>query len=647
MKDTNQIKTKEKKIEGIDSPLLHPQLIHEENPLNLVLKASGLGVYNWYPSKENLFWDNRMHELFGLALHTEEDISKYFFKAIHPESIGGVRQNFSNLFNPENKESNFEQEFMIIKNEETHHIKMSGVLFRNEHGEVHRVTGTCQDTTEVRKKELLLKSITEKLNEAQQIAKIGAFETQLDGRKIWWSEGMYTIFEVDPNLPPPDGLAFLSLVYPDDRESIMTKIATCIKEKTEVRFQYRLKFRDGRIKYMDDIARPIVDNKGWVTGINGTSKDITERRNIENNLRSSEERILMTTKAAKVGIWEWDAEADQLTWDDTMFDLYGLPKNRTPKMAEVWKDLVHPKDSAQIMQEFKTALKQERKFDSEFRLIRKDKSIQHIRTVGEVHRNEQGRAIRMIGVNWDITKEKEAKKQELRAKELEVKNRELEQFAYVASHDLREPLRTLKSFSELLSTRYGSKFDTKAKKYLGFISESASRMDEVVKSLLDYSRIGRKSNIRKINCQQLLNDLLIDLETLISESEAKFIISSLPTIVGYEMEFRMLLQNLISNALKFRRKNVKPVIEISVKNEVDQWVFCIKDNGIGIDSRYHQKIFVIFQQLHLRHEYEGTGIGLAHCKKIVDLFNGKIWLEAEPGKGSSFYFTVPVSDISH
>lgn len=240
----------------------------------------------------------------------------------------------------------------------------------------------------------------------------------------------------------------------------------------------------------------------------------------------------------------------------------------------------------------------------------------------------------------DITERKE-KELELSqyARQLESKNKELEQFAYIASHDLQEPLRTVSSFVELLIEDHGSDLDADADTYLHYISEASQRMTQLIKGLLDYSRIGSQSTLSEVDCSQLMMDIAKDLDVAIAEKCAEVHWQDLPTFVTYANELRQLLQNLVANAVKFHKPDARPHVTISAKRDGRAWRFTVADNGIGIDEQYKERIFMIFQRLHTRQEYEGTGIGLAHCKKIVDLLGGTIWVESEPGQGCQFHFT--------
>jgi two-component system, chemotaxis family, sensor kinase Cph1 len=247
-----------------------------------------------------------------------------------------------------------------------------------------------------------------------------------------------------------------------------------------------------------------------------------------------------------------------------------------------------------------------------------------------------------------LTKVLEAQNEAInkQAKILEFKNKELEQFAYITSHDLKEPLVTISGLINLVIEDYGHKFDDSGKMTLSFINDSSVRMRNLIDSLLEYSRLGRTKEATKIDTNALVESITVDLANVINRTEATIKINNLPIITGTEFEIRLLFQNLISNSIKFMKAGKKPSIEINCKKISHKGVyqFAVKDNGIGIADKHKDRIFSIFQRLHSRDEYEGTGIGLAHCKKIIEAHEGEIWLESILDKGTTFYFTIPYND---
>jgi PAS domain S-box-containing protein len=268
---------------------------------------------------------------------------------------------------------------------------------------------------------------------------------------------------------------------------------------------------------------------------------------------------------------------------------------------------------------------------------------------------EGARCIRIYGI--DITGRMEAEEalrrshEELeerireRTAELSRSNADLRQFAYVASHDLQEPLRSIGSFTQLLANRYRGKLDADADDFIGFIVEGASRMQTLIDDLLIYSRVGTDGRpFTRVDGGKVLSKALANLRAAVAESGAAVTHDPLPIVMGDGPQFVQLFQNLLSNAVKFRENDV-PRIHVSVKMDGNEWVFCVKDNGIGIDPRHADRIFAVFQRLHTRREYPGTGIGLAICKRIVERHGGRIWVESLPGEGSAFRFTIPAREV--
>jgi signal transduction histidine kinase len=225
--------------------------------------------------------------------------------------------------------------------------------------------------------------------------------------------------------------------------------------------------------------------------------------------------------------------------------------------------------------------------------------------------------------------------------ELARSNADLEQFAYVASHDLQEPLRMVTAYTQLLSERYRGKLDDNADKYIGYASEGAQRMQVLIQDLLAFSRVGRNGVASgTVDCNAVMIDVLQTLATAIQESRAVVTYGELPTVWAERTQMTQVFQNLIGNAIKFRGKE-PPVISVQAEKTPQRWQFSVSDNGIGIAPEYAENIFVVFQRLHARTEYPGNGIGLAICKKVVERSGGKIWVESQPNSGSSFRFTIP------
>jgi light-regulated signal transduction histidine kinase (bacteriophytochrome) len=220
-------------------------------------------------------------------------------------------------------------------------------------------------------------------------------------------------------------------------------------------------------------------------------------------------------------------------------------------------------------------------------------------------------------------------------------NEELEQFAYVASHDLQEPLRMISSYLQLLDKRYKGKIDKDADEFIFYAVDGAQRLQTMINDLLQYSRVKTRGKaFTTVDMNTVMNDVLNNLMVAIEESGTVVLSDPLPTVLADEAQMITLLQNLVGNAIKYRKPDEKPLVSVSAIDSGEEWIFAVKDNGIGIEPAYHDRIFRIFQRLNPRSEYEGTGMGLAIAKRIVDRHRGRIWLESELGKGSVFFFSI-------
>tara|TARA_R110001592_G_scaffold8105_2_gene44822 strand:- start:419018 stop:421018 length:2001 start_codon:yes stop_codon:yes gene_type:complete len=384
----------------------------------------------------------------------------------------------------------------------------------------------------------------------------------------------------------------LSIIY-------LTYIAMGLNKTDEERQQLEIKLREGnrylkRFKQgVDQVAIvALTDKRGVITYVNDTFCKISQYE--------KEELIGKTHSIVNAGYHDKKFFAN--LW-------------KTISSGEIWVDEIKNKA--------------------------KDGSFYWVLTAIVPFKNEEGDITEFMALRQDVTERK--KTEELRLAhllKLEYKNKELEQFAYVASHDLQEPLRTIINFTDLLSKKKKDHFDEVSLKSLQFIQEATVRMSQLINSLLDYNRIDNDNNLTLVDCNELIHEIEIELSKEIIDTETTIIVQKLPTITGYEPPLKMLFQNLISNAIKFRKEGIKPLIRISaIQNDIG-WLFSIKDNGIGISTKHYEKIFVIFQQLHNKNKYEGSGIGLSHCRKIVDLHGGKIWVDSKLNEGSIFNFTI-------
>jgi C4-dicarboxylate-specific signal transduction histidine kinase len=383
-----------------------------------------------------------------------------------------------------------------------------------------------------------------------------------------------------------------------------------------------------------------VDNHTILSTI-AQGHDITERIQAEREVRTAKEKLDLALENANIGIWTWDVKNDNFDWDERIGRMFGLGHNTESRHYEDFEKNIFEEDISHFNKAIDKALKEDIPLDTIFRTKMITGEYKYIDAKARVEKDVQGKPVKMTGVCLDITATKKSTEKSLfnLNEDLLRSNKELEQFAYVASHDLQEPLRMVSSFTQLLSMRYKDKLDKEAQEFIGFAVDGAQRMQRLINDLLQYSRIKtRGKNLSVINMNEILTQTLHNLNIKIREKKARVTMDQLPEVYADDGQMVQLFQNLIENAIKFCDK--KPRIHISCTEEEDFFVFTVKDNGIGIEPQYFDRVFQIFQRLHSREEYGGTGIGLAICKRIVERHGGKIWVEPGQREGTIFKFTI-------
>lgn len=494
------------------------------------------------------------------------------------------------------------------------------------------------------------------LCETESMAKIGGWEFDVKTFHQTWTEETFHILEIDTSHGAPAVPQGLQFFAPGSRPKAELAIQRAIQFNEPYDEEWEIITTKGSHRWVRAMAK-INQENGVTVSVSGTFHDITERKQMEEDLRQSEERYKsFFERNESVMLLIHPENGDIVDANPSACKFYGMDYTEICRTSifsinilpreEVIKEMQRVRNEKHKQFHFKHHVANGEIRDVEvystpitFSGTTLLYSIIHDITDRKIIENK------LINLNETLEVHVAERTRELETinKELSFHLREIEQFTFIASHDLQEPLLTISNFTQILKDEYAGKLDEVGNKSIEFISKSADRMSNLVKGLLLYSLLGEENLITPVDCNMAVNDVLADLDSSIRKSNATITISELPTVNGFDSELRILFQNLLMNAIKFHRKDVFPEVKISAERNSDEWTFSVEDNGIGIEEKDKEKVFIIFKRLHNRDEYGGTGIGLAHCKKIVELHGGKIWVESEKDKGAIFNFTIPVN----
>jgi PAS domain S-box-containing protein len=357
--------------------------------------------------------------------------------------------------------------------------------------------------------------------------------------------------------------------------------------------------------------------------------------------KANEERLKIAVRAARIGIWDWDIARDRIDWSDQVYEIHGLDRAEFGGTLADYRALVHPDDLSRVFSGIQSAIATRENYNAEFRILRPCGDVRWISVSAELISDESGNPARLVGATVDITERKRTEEALLRA------NDELQQFAYAASHDLQEPLRTVTTFTQLLVRELEDQLKGDAQQYVGFILDGTRRMRALIDGLLALSRstAATGNRLQLVETGKIVADCLVALRIAVEESGAAIVFDRLPDVMGDGNQLTQLFQNLVSNSIKYRKVGQSPRIEISaIRRNHAEWLFCVRDDGQGFDPEMAQVIFRPFRRLHGR-DVPGAGIGLALCRRIVERHGGQICADAMPGAGAAFFFTLPAAPV--
>jgi len=473
------------------------------------------------------------------------------------------------------------------------------------------------------------------LQRAEEMAGVGHWRIDIDDNNaMFWSEEIFRIYGLNKDDGIPQLEDAINYYHPDDKEFVQDIVTKAIEHGESFTFELRLIRPNGDLRYVQSYGECDLDERGKTKSVFGVFKDITSFKLREKEIEQNNDDMQRLIENIPDFIFVKDNDYRIIQANNAFLKLYP-DEIRDNVIGTTTFENYSAKQVAVFTRNDRIAL-DEGYHESVETITFPNGDVRTLFTkkVGyqDAHENKF-----FLGISRDITQIKKTEDELIRS------NSELERFAYIASHDLQEPLRMVRSFTSLLQDEYADSLDETANQYINFATDGAIRMQSLIEDLLEYSRLGTgDNNLKIIDCNEIMELAIMELNQAIKESGVIIEYDTLPTeITANSIRFMRLLQNLIGNAIKYSKADGTPHIYIKCEDTGPAYQFSIIDNGIGIRPEYTEKIFNIFERLHGKDKYSGTGIGLAICKRIVDNMSGKIWAKSIVGKGSTFYFTVP------
>jgi PAS domain S-box-containing protein len=502
----------------------------------------------------------------------------------------------------------------------------------------------ASDISELKNTQEALKVSEERYSLAMEGTRDGLWDWNLITNKVYFSKPWKKIIGYKNQELENSFETWESLVHPDDIGHAKKAIDDYLIGKTQnFESEFRMKHKKGHWVNILSRGKAEVNEKGEKTRFAGTHLDVTELRKVEKELQNEKDLIERYFSLVEALIVILDKDGKIVKVNRKACEILGY--NEKELIGKDWFKTCIPeysgKDETYKVFQRLVSGKLENASYFENKIISKQNEEYDIAWHNNYMRDEKGNITSVISAGEDITELKANRiALEESLKKLQVSNRDLEQFAYVASHDLQEPLRKIKNFTQLFAQKYSSHIDEKAETYINYITNGASRMQNLIMDLLSYSRVtSRAKPFEEVNLHKVIEEVKDNIQLLIEDKQAQITSSDLPIITADPTQIKILFQNLFENAIKFQTEK-KPIIKVSVIDKNTYWKFSVKDNGIGMEMEEAKHIFEIFKRLHTQAEYPGTGIGLANCKKIAERHGGEIWAISEPNKGTTINFTI-------
>jgi PAS domain S-box-containing protein len=629
-----------------------------ETHLRAAQEIAMVGSFEMEITGDLIEWSDQTYKIFDYPPGEEISPSKVDAR-IHPDDLAQVREAFAGLQSGATEVA--DTYFRIITTDQTlKHLYSRTLLIKDEKGQPLRIFGIVQDITGKKQVEEEILKQQELWRQAEEIAHIGTWELDTGTKKFVWSDEVFRIYGYAPQAFEPNLDFYLETIHPEDRVQLRIAITEAITLGKPYAITCRIFTLDGELRYIHTRGKPMDTVAGQKLKIIGTMQDSTAQKMLEAELRKRSQMVRtryqmdrMTEKIRNIGSWQWDLKTGKLLWTEKMFELFGLRPFSIDVTIDSFLELMHPADRERLRQDLHDMQQMNEGTlpDYEFRVM-----------VNGAWRFMRASSRRMregfiVGLTIDITQDA-LLRQELseKVRQLQEMNEELTSFAFVASHDLREPLRKIQIFSDWLLQKESEKLSKEGIDRFKRIQAAVVRMETLIDDILSFSRISTgEKHFTDVGLNSVLESVKGDLQETIAEKQAVIEAGDLPVVKGNQSQFMQLFQNVLSNALKYQKPGTPPHIRITSArmqgkqlaipgiNENTEYVkVSFADDGIGFDPQYSKKIFQMFQRLHGIHEFPGTGMGLAICKKILEYHGGFMTAAGEPGAGACFDCYIPV-----
>lgn len=612
-----------------------------------VLDSSKEGVAIYTPSTNSSYLNHALQEMMGYSPDEIENMGS-------PALTYANQQQGWEMFETILKGGYFSGEVQILgKQGQLLDLYLSAGPILDEEGNVEAVYGIHSDISERKKYLAEILEINERYNLVARATNDAIWDWNLlTNEVIRTGRGLENLFGYDSMEACRDSGFWLKRVYPEDLEGVLKRRGEVLKDPDANYWQdeYRFLKADGKMAHVQDKGFIIRSPEGQAIRMIGATQDITHRKEFVNEILRVKQNLDALINNTGDMIWSYNNRMELIVANNAFLDGYlALTGEPMEEGMPIMSDLLPYTIIERWKPLYERALKGETFTAEQLYIQDSENDFQYYMVSFTPMRNDREEVEGAACFARNITELKiayrklEELNQELlvKAEELAASNADLERFAFIASHDLQEPLRMVSSFLQLLKQRYQGQLDKKADTYIEFAVDGANRMKDLIHGLLDYARVGNTlANAVPVDLNLVMRDVQILLKAKIEESNAVILTEHLPIIpMANYTQLLQLMQNLLGNALKYKGDK-DPLVQVGVEDSGDNWTIYVKDNGIGLDMRYSDKIFQVFQRLHQQKTYSGTGIGLSICKRIVEKMGGKIWVDSEPGKGSSFYFTI-------